>query len=448
VRYDAAIIGAGADGLAAAILLARANLDVIVVERGPESGGRCVTRQFAPGFFASPFADDMPRMPPELVQSLGVTAHGAVLVDKAADGRVLFRREAVLARVRREAQTPAPQTVWKKLQAHMTPEEGEGSIWPGSDWVDRSIGELGIEAGPVLAGRALDPDLAGSGIALLTTARSQVVSGGLGALGRALAESARAAGAEFLFQAEANEIRLHRRKAQALLLADGSEIETEIILSTLDFKRTFLSLFPWNALPAPLLAAAGAWRPSGARARLLLALRVPAPLDGPIYLPADGDALASFRRGSVPERPPLLADPVSRRDPSLAPDGASVITVTLGAIPHSLFDGGWTSDRRQMLAARTLARLEAVVPGLVDNLAGLKIFVPPDMEEVLGATGGDLDGGQLAPDQMLGFRPGPRSVVAGVYLAGSSCQAAPHGACAGGAAAAAAILADRSNAAA
>jgi phytoene dehydrogenase-like protein len=273
-----------------------------------------------------------------------------------------------------------------------------------------------------------------------------VGAGGLGALGRALAAAAREAGAELRFHAEASEVRLHRRRVQALVLADGSEIETGIVLSTLDFKRTFLSLFSWNALPAPLLAAAGAWRAVGARARLLLALRTPLPLQAPLYLPGDSDALAAFRRGAIPDQPPLFADPVSRRDPSLAPEGASTITVTLGAIPHTLFDGAWTQARRQALAAHALVRLETAAPGIVAGLAGLKILLPSDIEEALGITAGDLDGGQLAPDQMLGFRPGPRSAVAGLYLAGASCQGAPHGACVGGAAAAAAILADRSGA--
>jgi phytoene dehydrogenase-like protein len=49
---------------------------------------------------------------------------------------------------------------------------------------------------------------------------------------------------------------------------------------------------------------------------------------------------------------------------------------------------------------------------------------------MLGLTLGDLDGGELAPDQMLGFRPFPdwapgRTPVAGLYLGGVSAAPSP-----------------------
>ena len=44
-RHDAIIVGAGHNGLVAACYLARAGLDVLVLERNPYIGGAAVSRR-------------------------------------------------------------------------------------------------------------------------------------------------------------------------------------------------------------------------------------------------------------------------------------------------------------------------------------------------------------------------------------------------------------------
>lgn len=141
----------------------------------------------------------------------------------------------------------------------------------------------------------------------------------------------------------------------------------------------------------------------------------------------------------------MLVDPVSVRDPSLAPAGKAVVTLTLSCVPASLFDDPWDAQKRSLLLARVLERLEPLgLPGLV----AAATIVPPDIEAALGLTGGDLDGGALAPDQMVGFRPGPRTPVSRLYLAGPSSAAGPLGLGVAGLAAAVAVMTDLSEGAA
>ena len=303
------------------------------------------------------------------------------------------------------------------------------SAWPG--FRDRA-----------LAGRALDPELAGSALSLLSLPLSEAASGGLGSLGEDFAEGAEAAGAEIRLGQEAVEVVVAEARAGGVALANGSRVMARSVISTLDLRRSLLGLFSRTALPDHMLEEARNWRMAGATARLLLALRRPLRRESPLFLAGDGNARAAYRHGRIPAAPPLLLDPVSRRDLSLAPNGAATATVTLGAIPHLLLDGGWTPEKRTALAARALVRIEKAIPGTLATLASVKIIAPPDMENALAATAGDLDGGSLAPDQMLGLRPGSRTALPGFYLGGRSTQAGPLGTGAAGFAAAAALMAD------
>lgn len=443
MTYDAAIIGAGADGLAAAIVAARAGRRTVVIERGLAPGGRCATLEFHPGFFASPFCDAVPAVPPAIATLLGLPAAVPVSHPSFLDAAIARRRNALLARILKEAVTPAP-TGWRAIAAAHRPQQENRAHWPGEDWADYAAMDVAAHGASRVAS---DSRLKGSALALLAGAPMAPSRGGLGRLGALLASKAAQAGVEMRLGQEASEIFLHQGRPQAVLLADGSRIAASSVISTLDFKRSVMSLFRWDRLPPRLLAEAGAWRMAPPAARLLLALKTPPALARPRLLAGDDDARAAFRRGAIPAHPAMLLDPVSRRDPGLAPRGAGVLAVTLRDIPFTLFDGGWNRARRGMLAAQALAAIEAALPGTLTALLGLKILPPPDIEDQLGVTGGDLWGGALTPDQMLGWRPGPRlgqpgEKLAGVYLAGPGSAAGPLGTCASGVAAALALLAD------
>lgn len=314
--------------------------------------------------------------------------------------------------------------------------------WPGQDLVSRPLADWPRLKSWALVGRAIDPDLAGSALALLALAGVEPVKGGLGALGAAFLRAASVV--ELRLGQEVSEVAIGRGRVTGLHMADGSRIAADTVISTLDLKHSLLSLFPWSALTPTLRSQAAHFRMPGGTARLLLALKRPSNAAAPVLLAGDAQFLSSFRHGAVPSQPPLLIDPVSLRDPSLAPPGGAILTVTVAGIPGRLFDGAWSQYRRLRLAAAVLPRIEAALPGTLAALGGIRIIVPPDMEARLGASGGDLDGGQLAPDQMLAFRPGARTAMAGFYLGGASAAAGPLGTGAAGYAAALSVLADRS----
>jgi phytoene dehydrogenase-like protein len=314
-------------------------------------------------------------------------------------------------------------------------------------------------AARALAGRTADPFLQGSALHLLAPASSGsgMIRGGLEGLAGALAGAARDAGADIRCGLDVSDLKLDNGRVAYVTLADGSEFETRTVISTLDLKRTFLSLFSWKALPKAIVAKAGAFRMAGSAARVLFALKTPPDslskelLRGPIFIsPAlsrFAEANFSWRSGNVASELPVCLRVVSALDPSLAPPGAAVMTATLGSVPFRLFDGAWTKDRRDSLRDHALAAAESVFPGVIERVIASDVITPVDMDHALGATDGDLWGGEIAADQMFDLRPwsdppAPRTPVRGLYLAGPSSSLGPLATCAAGVLAAKALLSD------
>ncbi|MDE2181644.1 MAG: NAD(P)/FAD-dependent oxidoreductase [Alphaproteobacteria bacterium] len=445
MRYDACIIGAGADGLAAAAVLAARGRSVMVIERDSRCGGRCATREFHPGFRASPFVDELPAIPDDIFRALDLARRGAIhWQPSAASPEEPYRslRRAVIARAMAEAQTPPVRRRFRRPTI---------DPWPGEELARLSLAQIGAQPPLGYVG-----ERERSAVLLLAGPGGGMVAGGLGRLGEALRMAAQEAGAEITCGLEATDIRRFDGRVAGVALADGTEVAARAVISTLDLKRTFLSLFSWNELPAALVERAGAFRAAPGTARLLVALAAPPPLPagvapGAVLWSASWEAVEeayrAWRRGAVPERPVALLRLVSACDPSLAPDGAAVLTVTLGGIPLAPFDGAWTNEKREGLREQALAAVEALLPGARERVVASELLVPPDIEERLGLSAGDLSGGDLAADQMLAFRPftdcaGTRTPVKGLYLAGPSSALAPLAACAGGVAAARAVLSD------
>jgi phytoene dehydrogenase-like protein len=220
-------------------------------------------------------------------------------------------------------------------------------------------------------------------------------------------------------------------------------------------------LFDWKGLPEAQVKQAAQFRMRGQSARVLFALDAvshfsfvqdaPDAARGPIHVISSLEALSqahdSWRGGTLPEQVPVTLRVPTLSDPRLAPSGKAVLTATLSAIPARLFDGPWTPDKRAILVKAALLAADTAAPGTSARVLASEVIVAPDIEETLGLTEGDLEGGELAPDQAFSFRPWPgtdggRTAIRGFYLAGSSAAPSPYLTGASGERAALTMLAD------
>src|ERR1700704_2670702 len=500
-RFDAAIIGGGPEGLIAAITLARAGFQVIVLEKQSVPGGRATTREFHPGFRCSPYTDELPAIPSRLYRSLDLARHGAILAPSPASmlipdsgtsltfadaarsaravpqaarsGYLAYREEVETLRRQVEERAswpgaPAPRRwfAWSRA-AHDRP-------WPVESWARASLRDVLRARVPdpllklhlaadAVSGRAVSPHLAGTALHALAPGigLSGRTAGGLGRLGAALADIGREAGAVIRCDSEITEIGVKRGRATAIVVG-REEISARAFLSTLDVKRTMLGLIASSELPRSVAKRVGYFRMAGQAARVLFALDAPPDLSflrdspdaasGPIHVLGSMKALTLahdlWSAGKLADEPLVTLRLPSFADPRLAPIGKAVMTATISAVPWRM-SGSWEEPRREQLGTIALAAAERAIPKIASLVLAQHVIVGTDVEEGLGATEGDLDGGEIAADQILDSRPlrgaewrDGRTPIASLFLGGRSSGASPFLLGASGSLAARAIIAD------
>jgi phytoene dehydrogenase-like protein len=269
--------------------------------------------------------------------------------------------------------------------------------------------------------------------------------GGTDALADALEAAARAMRVEIRTNAEVTAIRTRATNVVGVALADGTEIDAPLVVAACDPKRTFRLLDPVAVGPTTMWRGENIRQP-GATASVRLALGgLPAfhggdeeRLRGRIVIgPSIDDverAMDAVKYGHVSEEPVLEATIPSLTDPSLAPEGRHVMSVTFQAAPFALRDGRWSTERERV-GEITVKTLERYAPGFGELVEAIEVVTPEDLESEYGLTGGHLQHAEPGLDQFFAWRPllgaaRYRFLFDGLYLAGSGAH--PGGGITGG----------------
>jgi phytoene dehydrogenase-like protein len=288
------------------------------------------------------------------------------------------------------------------------------------EWFDSDL-LCAATAGPALSGAMLGPRSAGSGLVLLLQEATRTIAGGVwrprggpGALGRAMATSAHAAGADIRTATRVEQIIISDERAVAVI-ADGKRIDAAAVVSAVHPKTTYLDLIDPAELTPEVLAKIRNYRASGTLAKVNLALSAlppfgaaPEELSGRIQI---GPALDYLERafdhvkyGEMSDEPWLDITIPSILDPDLAPGGAHVMSIYVHYAPYHLRQRDWASEREALLA-NVLGVLDRFAPGIRSLLVAARVLTPADLESAYGFHRGHIHHGELAMDQIAMMRP-------------------------------------------
>jgi phytoene dehydrogenase-like protein len=516
---DALVIGAGHNGLAAAALLARGGLATLVVEGSERIGGAALTEEFHPGFRVSSLAHLAGPLRPGLVRELGLkldriepeprlfaplgseaglALHGdpgrsaeAIRPFSARDAerwpafcRSLEHLAGLLERVidapPPDVNGPGPADLLSLLRLGLGYRGlGREDAYRLLRWIPMSLADFteewfeseplrAIVAARGLKGSFAGPMSAGTTANLLLGAaqdggggagRTVLVRGGLGAVGDALADAARSAGARIRTGSRVSRILARNGRAAGVVLEGGEEIPARCVVSATDPKRTVLELLDPPLVDPDERRRMRGFRIRGMCSKVHLALgelprfagAAPGSLQGRLHFGPTVEALErafdTAHFGGIPERPWLEVTLPSLTDPGLAPQGKHVLSAYVQYTPWELAGTDWESQREH-LGERVIDVLEECAPGLRRSIEGSQVLTPEDLERRYALTGGHPLHGEPALDQLYAMRPllgwgRYRGPIPGLYL----CSAGTHpgGGVTGapGANAARAVLSDR-----
>jgi phytoene dehydrogenase-like protein len=261
--------------------------------------------------------------------------------------------------------------------------------------------------------------------------------GGNGSVSAAIAAAAQAAGAEIRTSAPVSQVLIERNRAAGAVLEGGEEVRGEIVVSSADPRRTFMSLVGEKHLPEGFAESIRRFRFRGASAKVNLAL---GELPSFTCLPGRGahlrgavsisPSVAYLERaydeakyGEFSRRPYMDIVIPSMLDPGMAPPGKHVMSIFAQYAPYDL-KGGWTGERREAFGDAVIDTLSEYAPNLKSAILHRQVVTPADIERIVGLTEGNIFQGELSLQQMFFLRPAPawsryRTPLAGLWQCGS-----------------------------
>ncbi|KAF4527484.1 hypothetical protein B566_EDAN017752 [Ephemera danica] len=272
--------------------------------------------------------------------------------------------------------------------------------------------------------------------------------GGMGGVTQAMASAARSFGVHIFTGKAVQQILCNGEQGvSGIVLDDGEEYNSKLVLSNATPHTTFLQLLPKNTLDSQFEAAVKSIDYTSPVTKINVAVsRLPtfsadpcggAGQQGPhhqttIHLNCESTemldrAYRDAQLGKISDRPMLEMVIPSSLDKTLAPPGAHVCLIFSQYTPYTLTGGQtWDKETKENYAKKIFLNIDEYAPGFSSSVVGYEVLSPPDLEEIFGITGGNIFHGSMSLDQLfilrgaaVGGTPSPRTPVRNLLLCGS-----------------------------
>ena len=471
-RSDSCIVvGAGHNGLVAAYYLARAGIDVTVLERTERVGGGAVTDELFPGYRIGTCAYVCHMLQRRIIDDMELRRHGLHIYPLDPAGLFLYSNGDSLRfwhdheRIDEEIAliSPRDRGAWLKwmefwedaarlfqryfLSEPPTFEEvarevagtNYEAIWdrllnvPVRTMAEEYFEDPRIAAAAIGSGDYGAISEPGSALAqayfkmsfLTPDEDVGIVRGGMGGVTQAMANAAQEVGVEIHTNAPVSSIIVSDGRATGVRLETGDEIEADVVVSNADPKTTFTKLIDESSLPPGFPGFAEKVQGLSTRSaslKLHAALsRLP---DFSKYLrPDDAETLVAMVR--IMPTPDYIESSwrdamngVPTRYPIMQLQIPTVFDPTLAPAGRHVMSiwvsyepayprAGSWAEIRRDVGNGILDELEKYLPDIRDCIEQWDLFTPADIGERVGMTDGNIRHLDLVPGQLLANRSLP-----------------------------------------
>ncbi len=478
-HYDVIVIGSGINSLSTAALLGKARKKVLVLESRENIGGMASTIEFCSGYRCNIINDTIKWINPKLIKELNINSNNMKIVkpdithialgdennpiffhrdsSKTADSiKVLSKKDGekwpsftlyikkltnFLERLYQITPPNLPKASIKdalSMRSMLEPilKHGtQGTVdllrtvpmmmpemmdeWFENEMLRGALSTSGIyhsSLGPFAASTGynfLHQHLYSDGVIL----GNNFIDGGTIEFAKTLEKIAESYHAEIQVNSKVKSINIKDNYSNGIILDSGELIESEIVVSGLDPKNTFIDLIGAQKLNPIFFNQLKNIKYRGSVARIHFALKHLPKIKGVTpnqmntmfsispsieYLEKASD---SMKYGNIADKPYVEFCFPSIINNNFAPKGKQIMSATIQYAPYNLRDQIWGDATKEKLENNVLQVLEKQMPGFSELIESSAIYSPKDIETQFGISEGNLNHGEMTLDQFMFMRP-------------------------------------------